>query len=108
MHSGGKKAYVYIAAEASGASNFKEAISAMLLEKILGKQVHVKYGIGASKLAKAVADPDVKTEAFTFPYSDTCLVGVAVEATADKAGKVDEKLANDSIVAFTFVFCSGC
>ena len=64
-----------------------------LLANILVKQSHVKWGGSSAKLAKAVNNDDAKCAAINFEYSDSGLVGVAIDASAAAAGKAVETAA---------------
>jgi len=82
-------AHVAIATEGVGVSNQKEALAFAVLQKALGSPSTVKWGTGASPLAKtAVGDSCVA--AINVSYSDSGLFGLFVSAPAADAGKIIE------------------
>lgn len=85
---GGKKAYVSLAGETAGATNFKEHAATQALRVILGDS-RIPYSAGAGKLAQAIAGMDgVKVQALCADYSDAGLTGASIQASAANAGKV--------------------
>ena len=82
-------AYVAVGAPTGGAVNVAEAMSNMLLQKILGTGPNVKYGTGNGKLSQVVAGVggNVAASGICQMYSDAGLVGALVVSDAESAGR---------------------
>jgi len=92
---GGNLAYVAIAGDAAGAVNVKDAVSNLLLQRILGAGSQVKRGVGMGKLSRAAAAATSAQHAVAGigqMYSDTGLIGAMVVAEAAAAGAVVESV----------------
>eukprot|EP00088_Acartia_fossae_P015819 TRINITY_DN18764_c0_g1_i1.p1 TRINITY_DN18764_c0_g1~~TRINITY_DN18764_c0_g1_i1.p1 ORF type:complete len:442 (+),score=157.97 TRINITY_DN18764_c0_g1_i1:38-1363(+) len=88
---GGDLAYVALAAPSPGATSVKEALAAMLLQRILGSGPHIKRGASQGKLAVAAAEASAGNHAVSAigpMYSDAGLLGAMVVAEGSAAGKV--------------------
>lgn len=91
--SGGKLAYVSLAADCTG-SSVKEILAGYLLQKILGVGSRVKYGAGAGQLQNAVgSDVDGAVSSILHDYSDSLLIGASIICEASGAGEVVSKVA---------------
>ena len=86
-------AYVAVASQTAGAVNVAEAMSNLLLQRILGSGPSVKYGLGSGLLAQAAASVGGNSAASGVcqMYSDAGLIGALVVSEAASAG---EKLKN--------------
>ncbi|KAJ2811066.1 ubiquinol-cytochrome c reductase core subunit 1 [Coemansia furcata] len=67
--------------------------SASALASLLGAQRRLKWGAGASPLAKLAFTEGFAAESFSFAYSDAALVGVVVSAPAAHIKSAVEKVA---------------
>jgi len=85
----GGMAYVAVGAPTGGAVNVAEAMSNMLLQKILGTGPNVKYGTGNGLLSQVAAGVggNVAASGICQLYSDAGLVGALVVSDAESAGK---------------------
>jgi ubiquinol-cytochrome c reductase core subunit 2 len=93
---GGGLAYIALAAAAPGATSVKEALAAMLLQRVLGSGPHVKRGTGQGKLAKAASAASAgnfAVGAIGPMYSDAGLLGAMIVAEGSAAGKVTAAVA---------------
>ena len=87
-------AYVAIASQTAGAVNVAEAMSNLLLQRILGSGPSVKYGLGSGLLAQAAASVGGNSAASGVcqMYSDAGLIGALVVSEAASAGENLKKL----------------
>ena len=84
---GGDRAYVAGASQTAGAVNMAEAMSNLLLQRILGSGPSVKYGRGSGLLAQAAASVGGNSEASGVcqMYSVAGLIGALVVSEAASA-----------------------
>ena len=89
-------AYVAVASQTAGAVNVAEAMSNLLLQRILGSGPSVKYGLGSGLLAQAAASVGGNSAASGVcqMYSDAGLIGALVVSEAASAGENLYKLKN--------------
>ena len=82
-------AYVAVASQTAGAVNVAEAMSSLLLQRILGSGPSVKYGLGSGLLAQAAASVGGNSAASGVcqMYSDAGLIGALVVSEAASAGE---------------------
>jgi len=87
--SGGGMACVAIAGQTAGAVSVAEAMSNLLLQRILGSGPSVKYGVGNGLLSQAAAGVggNVAASGVCQMYSDAGLIGALVVSEAASAGK---------------------
>jgi len=85
----GGMAYVALAGQTSGSVSVAEAMSNLLLQRILGSGPSVKYGAGSGVLSAAAASVggNVAASGVCQMYSDAGLIGALVVAEAASAGK---------------------
>eukprot|EP00088_Acartia_fossae_P020155 TRINITY_DN21814_c0_g1_i4.p1 TRINITY_DN21814_c0_g1~~TRINITY_DN21814_c0_g1_i4.p1 ORF type:complete len:446 (-),score=115.99 TRINITY_DN21814_c0_g1_i4:123-1460(-) len=85
----GGMAYVALGAQTAGAVNVAEAMSNLLLQRILGSGPSVKYGVGSGLLSAAAASAggNAAASGICQMYSDAGLVGALVVSEASCAGK---------------------
>lgn len=86
---GGGMAYVALAGQTVGAVSVAEAMSNLLLQRILGSGPSVKYGVGSGLLAQAAAGVggNCAASGVCQMYSDAGLIGALVVSEAASAGK---------------------
>jgi len=85
----GGMAYIAVGAQTGGAVNVAEAMSNMLLQRILGSGPSVKYGTGNGLLSQVAAGVggNVAASGVCQTYSDAGLIGALVVSEAESAGK---------------------
>jgi len=86
---GGGMAYVALGSQTGGAVNVAEAMSNLLLQRILGTGSNVKYGVGSGSLSQAAANAggNVAASGICQMYSDAGLIGALIVSEAGSAGK---------------------
>ena len=84
---GGDRAYVAVASQTAGAVNVAEAMTNLLLQRILGSGPSVKYGLGSGLLAQAAASVGGNSAASGVcqMYSDAGLIGALMVSEAASA-----------------------
>ena len=82
-------AYVAVGAQTGGAVNVAEAMSNMLLQRILGSGPNVKYGTGNGLLSQVAAGVggNVAASGVCQTYSDAGLIGALVVSETESAGE---------------------
>ena len=82
-------AYVAVAGQTAGAVSVAEAMSNLLLQRILGSGPSVKYGLGSGLLAQAAAGVggNCAASGVCQMYSDAGLIGALVVSEAASAGE---------------------
>ena len=86
-------AYVALAGQTVGAVSVAEAMSNLLLQRILGSGPSVKYGVGSGLLAQAAAGVggNCAASGVCQMYSDAGLIGALVVSEAASAGENHKK-----------------
>ena len=89
-------ACVAIAGQTAGAVSVAEAMSNLLLQRILGSGPSVKYGLGSGLLAQAAAGvgSNCAASGVCQMYSDAGLIGALVVSEAASAGEILQKRVN--------------
>ena len=82
-------AYVAVAGQTAGAVSVAEAMSNLLLQRILGSGPSVKYGLGSGLLAQAAAGVggNCAASGVCQMYSDAGLIGALIVSEAASAGE---------------------
>merc|ERR1712209_404160 len=91
----GGMAYVAVGAQTGGAVNVAEAMSNMLLQRILGSGPNVKYGTGNGLLSQVAAGVggNVAASGVCQTYSDAGLIGALVVSALRGASVTDDQVA---------------
>ena len=78
-----------------------EAMSNLLLQRILGSGPSVKYGLGSGLLAQTAAGVggNCAASGVCQMYSDAGLIGALVVSEAASAGEILQKRANTSLIS---------
>ena len=94
-------AYVAVAGQTAGAVSVAEAMSNLLLQRILGSGPSVKYGLGSGLLAQAAAGVggNCAASGVCQMYSDAGLIGALVVSEAASAGEILQKRANTRVLS---------
>merc|ERR1712098_760557 len=97
---GGGMAYVALGSQTGGAVNVAEAMSNLLLQRILGTGSNVKYGVGSGSLSQAAANAggNVAASGICQMYSDAGLIGALVVSEAESAGKAVSALVSGDMM----------
>ena len=99
-------AYVALAGQTAGAVSVAEAMSNLLLQRILGSGPSVKYGVGSGLLAQAAAGVggNCAASGVCQMYSDAGLIGALVVSEAATAGENHPKRRIRLIIIIVFIF----
>merc|ERR1712098_460041 len=92
---GGGMAYVALGSQTGGAVNVAEAMSNLLLQRILGTGSNVKYGVGSGSLSQAVASAggNAAASGICQMYSDAGLVGALIVSALRSASVTEQQVA---------------